>query len=233
MAIKVENGTVNTDYTETYQKEDTKGTSELGKDAFLTLLVTQLQHQDPLSPQDNSEFVAQLAQFSSLEAIQNLSSSMGNTQALSLVGKNVIVEVGKSEGLSQTTTVAGYVDFVQMVDGKAMLSIKDQLYNFEDFDSVIDDYYLSDVLGGSGANKEENSSNNTEKEDAETESAYIFTLTYTDLSNDQNTISAKVKISMLEGWAFFLKFTTMSTNSLGFVKSSSPFAANSCATTFS
>ena len=122
MAIKVENGTVNTDYTETYQKEDTKGTSELGKDAFLTLLVTQLQHQDPLSPQDNSEFVAQLAQFSSLEAIQNLSSSMGNTQALSLVGKNVIVEVGKSEGLSQTTTVAGYVDFVQMVDGKSFLS---------------------------------------------------------------------------------------------------------------
>ena len=63
MAIKVENGTVNTDYTETYQKEDTKGTSELGKDAFLTLLVTQLQHQDPLSPQDNSEFVAQLHQW--------------------------------------------------------------------------------------------------------------------------------------------------------------------------
>jgi flagellar basal-body rod modification protein FlgD len=155
MAIKVENGTVNTDYTEIYQKEDTKGTSELGKDAFLTLLVTQLQHQDPLSPQDNSEFVAQLAQFSSLEAIQNLSSSMGNTQALSLVGKNVIVEVGKSEGLSQTTTVAGYVDFVQMVDGKAMLSIKDQLYNFEDLDSVIDDYYLAGVLGGG------NSSNGT------------------------------------------------------------------------
>ena len=152
MAIKVENGTVNTDYTETYQKEDTKGTTALGKDAFLTLLVTQLQHQDPLSPQDNSEFVAQLAQFSSLEALQNLSSSMGNTQALSLVGKNVIVEVGKSEGLSQTTTVAGYVDFVQMVDGKAMLSIKDQLYNFEDLDSVIDDYYLGSIIGGGTTN---------------------------------------------------------------------------------
>jgi flagellar basal-body rod modification protein FlgD len=152
MAIKVENGQINTDYTETYQKEDTKGTSELGKDAFLTLLVTQLQHQDPLAPQDNSEFVAQLAQFSSLEGIQNLSSSMGNTQALSLVGKNVVIEVGKSEGLSQTSTVAGYVDFVQMVDGKAMLSVKDQLYKFEDLDSVIDDYYLGSLVGGGNSN---------------------------------------------------------------------------------
>ena len=82
---------------------------------------------------------------------------MGNTQALSLVGKNVIVEVGKSEGLSQTTTVAGYVDYVQMVDGKAMLSIKDQLYNFEDLDSVIDDYYLAGVVGGGNASNGNNS----------------------------------------------------------------------------
>ena len=78
MAISVENGKVESTYTETYQKEDTKGTSELGKDAFLTLLVTQLQHQDPLSPQDNSEFIAQLAQFSSLEALQNLSTNTNN-----------------------------------------------------------------------------------------------------------------------------------------------------------
>ena len=60
MALTVENGKIETNYTETYQKEDTKGTSALGKDAFLQLLVTQLQHQDPLAPQDNSEFVAQL-----------------------------------------------------------------------------------------------------------------------------------------------------------------------------
>lgn len=164
MAIKVENGTINTDYTETYQNKDTKGTSELGKDAFLTLLVTQLQHQDPLSPQDNSEFVAQLAQFSSLEGIQNLSSSMGNTQALSLVGKNVVIEVGKSEGLSQTTTVAGYVDFVQMIEGKAMLSVKDQLYKFEDLDSVLDDYYLGSLAGGG------NNSNGTTGEAGDTSS---------------------------------------------------------------
>lgn len=168
MGLTVENGKVEADYTETYQKEDTKGTSELGKDAFLQLLVTQLQHQDPLSPQDNSEFVAQLAQFSSLEALQNLSSSMGNTQALSLVGKNVIIEVGKSQGVSETTTVAGYVDYVQMVDGKAKLSINEQLYDFEDLDSVIDDYYLAGIIGGgSNAGDVEGDGSNTESGSAE------------------------------------------------------------------
>ncbi len=167
MALKVENGKVETNYTETYQKEDTKGTSALGKDAFLQLLVTQLQHQDPLAPQDNSEFVAQLAQFSSLEELQNLTSSMSNSQALNLVGKYVIVEVGKSEGLSQTTTVSGYVDYVQMVDGKAMLSIEDNLYKYDDLDSVADDYYIGQIMGGSGStttkpNEEEKNENTTE-----------------------------------------------------------------------
>ncbi len=148
MAINVENGKIETNYTETYQKQDTKGTSALGKDAFLQLLVAQLQHQDPLSPQDNSEFVAQLAQFSSLEELQNITSSMNNSQALNLVGKYVIMEVGKSEGLSQTTTVAGYVDYVQMVDGKAMLSIEDKLYKYDDLDTVADEYYVENIVGG-------------------------------------------------------------------------------------
>lgn len=166
MAISVENGKIETEWTETYQKEDTKGTSELGKDAFLQLLVTQLQHQDPLSPQDNSEFVAQLAQFSSLEALQNLSSSMNNNQALTLVGKPVVVEVGKSQGISETTTVAGYVEFVKMVDGKAMLSIKGELYNFDDLEEVIDEDYLKAIIGSGDSNdKTEGTENgNTEAE---------------------------------------------------------------------
>lgn len=53
-----------------------KGKNALGKDAFLKLLVTQLKNQNPLDPQDNSEFVAQLAQFSSLEGITTLNDSV-------------------------------------------------------------------------------------------------------------------------------------------------------------
>jgi flagellar basal-body rod modification protein FlgD len=50
--------------------------SDLGRDAFLSLLVTQLQHQNPLEPQADGEFLAQLAQFSSLEQLQDIRDDM-------------------------------------------------------------------------------------------------------------------------------------------------------------
>lgn len=81
----------------------TKSADEtMGKDAFLQLLVTQLENQDPLNPTDNTEFVAQLAQFSSLEGIQNLNTTLegmtGSVEALqefgsaSLIGRSAKAE---------------------------------------------------------------------------------------------------------------------------------------------
>ncbi|MCX2901577.1 flagellar hook assembly protein FlgD [Pseudomonas mandelii] len=82
------------------------GKKALGKDAFLQLLVTQLKNQNPLEPQDNGEFVAQLAQFSSLEGITTLNDTVsgiaGNynssqaLQASSLVGRSVIAPGDKA-----------------------------------------------------------------------------------------------------------------------------------------
>jgi flagellar basal-body rod modification protein FlgD len=71
----------------------------LGKDDFLNLLVTQLQHQDPLNPTESTEFTAQLAQFSSLEQLNNINdnlknmelfqTSMTHSQAVSYIGKEI------------------------------------------------------------------------------------------------------------------------------------------------
>ncbi|MDX9872909.1 MAG: flagellar hook capping FlgD N-terminal domain-containing protein [Clostridia bacterium] len=65
-------GTYNYVNTEAAAKEQ----SMLGKDEFLKLLVTQLQYQDAMNPMDDKEFISQMAQFSSLEQIQNLSTVM-------------------------------------------------------------------------------------------------------------------------------------------------------------
>jgi flagellar basal-body rod modification protein FlgD len=91
--------------------------SALGQDAFLKLLITQLKNQNPLSPQDNTAFVAQLAQFSSLQGIQNLNTTMSSVasgmqssqalQASALVGRTVEVKTDNgylpSDGLIRGT----------------------------------------------------------------------------------------------------------------------------------
>lgn len=108
--------------------------NELGRDAFLRLLIAQLENQDPTNPQENGEFVAQLAQFSQLEESQKMSiafelfsstfQSTQHLQATSLVGRAVHVEssytqLGESEAIS---VMAQFDDAVQA----ASLHVYDQ-----------------------------------------------------------------------------------------------------------
>ncbi|WP_066720361.1 flagellar hook capping FlgD N-terminal domain-containing protein [Clostridium sp. Marseille-P299] len=116
------------------------GTSELGKDAFLQLLVCQMKNQDPLNPSSDTEFVSQLATFSQLEQLQNLTASSDKSQAFSLVGKDVIVQNTDSSG--NKTEVSGTVDFISMSGSKIYLSIENNLYSLDDLVSVIDTSYL-------------------------------------------------------------------------------------------
>ena len=69
-----------------------KDNSALGKDAFLQLLVTQMQYQDPLDPQDNGEYLAQLAQFSALEQMTNVADGLsGVSNLVSNIDTSVLV----------------------------------------------------------------------------------------------------------------------------------------------
>jgi flagellar basal-body rod modification protein FlgD len=81
-------------------KSDARGSSKLGKDEFLKLMMAQLAQQDPTAPSDSNAFVAQLAQFTSLEQMQNVNTSLeslligqasqNNSGAINLVGKDVL-----------------------------------------------------------------------------------------------------------------------------------------------
>jgi flagellar basal-body rod modification protein FlgD len=90
--------------------------NELDKDAFLRLLIAELSNQDPLNPMDDREFIAQMAQFSTLEQMTNMTkaleglSSMEQYSAASYVGKMVAYAYEAPDG-----TVTGLADMVVAV----------------------------------------------------------------------------------------------------------------------
>ena len=109
--------------------------SQLDKDAFLKLLVTQMQNQDPLSPADSTQYVSQLAQFSSLEQMQNLNDNLVGmatlqqnnallsqlTESSTLIGKTV-QWTDPNSGASSSGTVTA----VKLSNGAALLEIGGQ-----------------------------------------------------------------------------------------------------------
>ncbi|MBN2654443.1 MAG: flagellar hook assembly protein FlgD [Nitrospirae bacterium] len=111
--------------------------SALLKDDFLKLLVTQLKNQDPLDPMDNSEFVSQLATFSSLEQISNMSKSMETfianqnyqnaTMAASVIGKEITSVTGET-GVVKSISIEADGVFLEVNESKipfaAIQSIK-------------------------------------------------------------------------------------------------------------
>jgi len=95
----------------------------MGKHDFLKLLAAQLQHQDPLNPQNDSDFAASLAQFSSLEQMQNMNETlaqMSSYQSYSLIGKYVIAEAMIDGVWSE---LPGIVDSIFMNNGVTFAQI--------------------------------------------------------------------------------------------------------------
>jgi flagellar basal-body rod modification protein FlgD len=115
----------------------TEDNSVMGKDDFLTLLVAQLQHQDPLNPAESTEFTAQLAQFSSLEQLQNIEASLNGFE----VYQSTLNNIQSSGFIGKTVTATGSMFGV---NGGKSDSIRFDLVN--DADSVYIQIY--DDLGG-------------------------------------------------------------------------------------
>lgn len=110
-----------------YIKSDSsksKGGLNVDTETFLKLLVAQTQYQDPLQPQSNTEFVAELAQMTAQQQMQEMNSSLGASKALGLVGKAVYAEVLDSN-TGITNCFNGVVDSVVMKGGTAYVVVGD------------------------------------------------------------------------------------------------------------
>lgn len=141
----VKNGTLV--QTTTSDTGSSQRSNELDKNAFLRLLTTQMKYQDPLNPNTDTEYVAQLATFSQLEQLQNLGTISTNTMAFSLTGKEVVIKTVNANG--NTSYISGRVDYVTITGNKTKLSVNGSLYSIEQLESVISsEYSLEQKLPG-------------------------------------------------------------------------------------
>lgn len=156
LSAPVVNGQVQTTLTADNTSKDTTGTSELGKEAFLQLLVTQMKYQDPLDPTSDTEYISQLATFSSLEEMQNINETLTNglesinttmntSYAQSLVGKYVMLMVTDSNG--ETMATGGKVDYVYNEDGTTYLNVNGNDYPLSCLDTVVSEDYVKSLSG--------------------------------------------------------------------------------------
>ena len=149
----VENGQIVGTTNTTTNKNEILGKAELGYDQFLQLLCAEMQYQDPLEPTSNTDYVAQLATFSQLEAtlsqtekiedqtanIQDSTLAQQYSMANGLVGKDVILK------MEDGSYVTGTVDYIMYEENDIMLAVGDKLYSISTVDTVASSEYYDAV----------------------------------------------------------------------------------------
>jgi flagellar basal-body rod modification protein FlgD len=105
-------------YATALDQRNQKPDGNMGKDDFLKLLVGQLKAQDPMNPMEDKDFMGQLAQFSQLEQMTNVSSMLEDQRAFNLIGREVTYNDKQTGEL-----VTGTVEKVTILNGKTTLTI--------------------------------------------------------------------------------------------------------------
>ena len=195
--------------TSTSSMSSTSGSSVLAKDDFLKLLIVQLQNQDPLSPMDGTEFATQLAQFSSVEQLTNISDtltesltvnqlmtqSIGNSLATTMIGKDV-----KATGDSFTITESGEITLGYTLGGDAA---KVTVKIFDEAGSLVRTLTVNNAEAGDGTVMWDSLNENGSRVATGT---YSFTVSAVDSAGTAITSS-----SFITGTISAVRFTTNGT----------------------
>src|SRR5690554_5039310 len=127
------------------------GSNILGKDDFLKLLITELRYQDPLDPLKDRDFIAQMAQFSTLEQIQSLHQLGRVQQATSLLGRAILAE-RNTDGIPEQ--IYGRVTGVRTVGGQVFMALDSgREVEADEIVSVLDEAGLTQYLAGLAGNR--------------------------------------------------------------------------------
>ncbi|MCL2030528.1 MAG: hypothetical protein FWG93_03195 [Oscillospiraceae bacterium] len=119
--------------------------NSMGRDQFMKLLLAQMQNQDPTSPMENTDMMAQMAQFSALEAMQNMSGVTSASQAYNLIGKGIVGFVRDSV-TNAARDVVGTVDSAGMEAGKPYVKVGNATVWLENVLQVFD----NSIIAGDG-----------------------------------------------------------------------------------
>ena len=117
-----------------------KNKNSIDSDMFLTLLVAEMQNQDPLEPTSNTEWVSQYATFTQVQKMSEMGEAIDVLRANELIGKEVIMKT-TSVSTGEVDFTQGIVDFVEIENGKPLLVIDDKKYSISDLDTIVSDDY--------------------------------------------------------------------------------------------
>ena len=135
---------------------DRKTSTENDSNMFLTLMLQQLQNQDPTQPTDNTQWLSQLAQYSSLEQMTQMNSGLKDcmdyvsalysemtanseiNQTLSMIGKEVTINVPNKDDPAKFDKISGVVTEADFKDGTGKVKVNDEYYSIENIVTVKD-----------------------------------------------------------------------------------------------
>lgn len=136
--------------------KERRASTENDSNMFLTLMLKQLENQDPTEPTDNTQWLSQLAQYSSLEQMTQMNSGLKEcanfmaalygdmntnseiTQTLSMIGKDVTLKIPDEKDNTKFTTVNGVVTEASFEDGTGKIKIGDEYYSIANVVSIRD-----------------------------------------------------------------------------------------------